>query len=59
MILTVWFLLLVSAIGIAISLLGHSLKTRVKGFLLAASSLGIVSLVLYYTQWSQVTAALY
>ena len=55
----VWFLLLVAAIGLGMLLLSDNFKVKLQGFALSAGSLTIITIILYITQWSQTSAALY
>jgi len=55
----IWFLLLAAAISLSLGLLSPHFETRVKGLLVTAACLGLIAGILYVTQWSQSSVALY
>ena len=56
---TIWFLLLIAAIGMGLLLLSDDFRTKVTGFFLSAGSLGVIVIILYITQWNQTATVLY
>ena len=53
------FLLLAAAISLFFGLLSPHFETRAKGLLITAVCLGLIAGILYLTQWSQSSVALY